>query len=284
LGNYIVDELVLNIFQIPNVNVDIMERTQLEKIFQEIQLSLAGGTDVDTMKELGKLHGVDALVVGSMTEIGDRLRINARLVQTETGRLFSAAAVTVPKTSNVSSLLNKKVTGRASSLGTSSAPSGGASQVVSEQAISGFPFTGRFVKTDVGQAGVPYVTSNGLGNGELEIDFKAPDGSYPHIVTLYAKVPDKLTVRFYIIGGGSNGEETSYVYSNIDSTDIDVKKFGWEKSGVNNIQLATGGDYVYWYLNGVHLDRDDPPGRETKISKIVISNIRGSEIYDLKAE
>jgi class 3 adenylate cyclase len=55
------------------------------------------------------MSGVSALTVGTITVLGDAVRLNARLVATDTGRTISAAAVTVPRTQTVADLLGRPV-------------------------------------------------------------------------------------------------------------------------------------------------------------------------------
>ena len=115
---HIADELVLNLFRIPNANLDIIEREQLNSIFQEMKFNMTGVVDSKTIQKLGKIHGVDALVLGSIAEMGELVRINARVADTETGKLTSVAAITVDKTEYIKELLarviNKNTTGKSS--------------------------------------------------------------------------------------------------------------------------------------------------------------------------
>lgn len=109
LSNYMVDELVLRLFSIPDADLRIVERSQLEQMLQELELNQSGIVDVESAKQLGKVHGVDALIVGSITAIGETVRVIARMISTETGQVFSAAATTVPKTSTILSLSEQKI-------------------------------------------------------------------------------------------------------------------------------------------------------------------------------
>jgi TolB-like protein len=120
LSNFLVDELVLSLFSIPDGNLQIIERSQLSRIFAELELSMSGAVDANTTQELGRIHGVDTLLVGSLTTLGDDLRVNSRLINTETGQVFSAAAVNIPKTSTIESLMQ-----RPSASGCTMTPSGG---------------------------------------------------------------------------------------------------------------------------------------------------------------
>ena len=111
LSTYVVDELILSLFSVPNSKLEIVERSQLESLLAEMKIGESGLLNPETTKKLGNLSGVGALTMGTITVIGDTVRLNARLVATDTGRTISAAAVTIPKTQALDDLLNKPVTG-----------------------------------------------------------------------------------------------------------------------------------------------------------------------------
>ena len=125
LSNFFVDELVLSLFSVPGNQLSIIERSQLSRIFAELELSLSGAVDVNTTRELGRLHGVETLLIGSMTTVGDDLRVNARLIDTETGQVYSAAAVNIPRTSTIEELMQRPAAGGCTMTPTSSGTSAG---------------------------------------------------------------------------------------------------------------------------------------------------------------
>lgn len=45
----------------------VIERSQLERILSEQKLNMSGALDQETLKQIGKVSGVDALVLGSIT-------------------------------------------------------------------------------------------------------------------------------------------------------------------------------------------------------------------------
>lgn len=77
--------------------LDVVERRYLEKILEEQRLGAFGIMDPGTVKTLGKVLGVDAILTGSVTPLrGERVEINARLINAETAQILAAAgAVTV---------------------------------------------------------------------------------------------------------------------------------------------------------------------------------------------
>jgi tetratricopeptide (TPR) repeat protein len=98
---------------------EIVERSQLEKILQEQTLGASGAVDQDQVAELGKLLGVQALLTGNIsvsqkdseyketrtekknnkdvtkkvdcTKREVRIKVRARIVSTETGRILGSA-------------------------------------------------------------------------------------------------------------------------------------------------------------------------------------------------
>jgi len=111
LSNYLADELVVELFNIPESKLKIVERRQLDQHVNEMTFNSSGLVDSMTNQELGKTHGVEALFLASITELSNSIRINARLTDTdtETGILLGAVKVSIPKTAVVKSLLVKMI-------------------------------------------------------------------------------------------------------------------------------------------------------------------------------
>ncbi len=103
MGKYIAEELTTRLFK--TKKFDVVERSMLEKILKEQQLSLTGLLDEESAKQLGKILGVDAICSGTITDLSNTIKINARLVSTETGSLFSVASIEVKKDPSVNKLM-----------------------------------------------------------------------------------------------------------------------------------------------------------------------------------
>lgn len=79
--------------------VTLIERGQLNKVLGELKLQASGAMDDSAVKQVGKLLGADAVVTGTLNDIKDlRTEVNARIVETETGKIITAAAVELEKT------------------------------------------------------------------------------------------------------------------------------------------------------------------------------------------
>ena len=107
LSNFLVDELILSLFKVPDSTLQIVERSQLEAIIVELKLGEGGLLKPETTKQLGQLSGVEALIVGTIALMGEAVRVNARLIDTATGLTVSAAAENLPLTPAISDLLQQ---------------------------------------------------------------------------------------------------------------------------------------------------------------------------------
>ncbi|RKY59390.1 MAG: hypothetical protein DRP94_03685, partial [Candidatus Latescibacterota bacterium] len=73
--------------------VRIVERSRLEAALKELQLGMTGIVDEETAARVGKAVGASAIMVGSFLKIGDLIRINARLIDVQTGEVIMADQV-----------------------------------------------------------------------------------------------------------------------------------------------------------------------------------------------
>jgi len=74
----------------------VVERKNLGKIFQEQSLQLSGATDGGKAAEAGKLLDAQALLFGSVSEVGETFTITVKLTDVETGEIL-AETISVPK-------------------------------------------------------------------------------------------------------------------------------------------------------------------------------------------
>lgn len=71
-------------------NVRVVDREDLQRVLNEQKLALAGLTDEKSAIKVGKLLNANLLVRGSYIIQGDTVRIDARIIDTETGQMKSA--------------------------------------------------------------------------------------------------------------------------------------------------------------------------------------------------
>jgi TolB-like protein len=75
-------------------NVNVVERSRLNALLQEQKLGRSGKVDASTAARIGKLLGARFLVLGNFFDLGPSLRIDARVVEVETGKIVRAVGVT----------------------------------------------------------------------------------------------------------------------------------------------------------------------------------------------
>ena len=68
----------------------IIEREQLHTVLKEIELSQSGIIDTSNAAKVGKMVGANAVVVGSVTKISNEMRLDARIIDVESGIILTA--------------------------------------------------------------------------------------------------------------------------------------------------------------------------------------------------
>lgn len=95
LGDFVSEELVTNFFVVGSGRFELVERRELTRVLNEQQLGSTGLFDPETIANLGRLLGIQAIVTGSITYLDDDIRINSRMIGVDTARVFAAANATV---------------------------------------------------------------------------------------------------------------------------------------------------------------------------------------------
>lgn len=72
---------------------DLVERARLADIQAELDLAKTGAIDKATASRIGKLAGASHLLTGTVTVLGARMRIDARLFATESGDILLAESI-----------------------------------------------------------------------------------------------------------------------------------------------------------------------------------------------
>ena len=74
-------------------SIRVVERARLEEVLAELALGRSAKVDRASASRVGKLLGARLLVLGSFFEIGGALRVDARVVDAESGRVMKGAGV-----------------------------------------------------------------------------------------------------------------------------------------------------------------------------------------------
>jgi len=76
--------------------VRVVERWRLKQILDELKLSASGLIDDQTAVKAGKILGANALLLGSFVKFQSSVKINIRVVKTETGEILSTEKAAGP--------------------------------------------------------------------------------------------------------------------------------------------------------------------------------------------
>ncbi len=95
-GSVIAERLSMKLI---NLNkFEVIERTQLDKVLQELKLQNSGIIDATSAKELGKILGVDAIITGTLVVTANgKIEVNARIIKTDTAQAIGAVQAYVVK-------------------------------------------------------------------------------------------------------------------------------------------------------------------------------------------
>jgi TolB-like protein len=95
-GAVVSERLVIQI--LARGELDVVERRLLEQVLEEQRLGVFGIMDPGTVKALGKVLGVDAILTGTVVSLkGDRVEVNARLIHAETAQVLAASSARMAK-------------------------------------------------------------------------------------------------------------------------------------------------------------------------------------------
>jgi TolB-like protein len=106
-GRFLAEELITRLYQTKKFKV--IERQLLNKVIAEQKLSLTGVIEQASAQRLGRLLGVDSIASGTVTDLGKTLRVNARLINAETGEIFAVASTEIVKDESVMNLMGSDV-------------------------------------------------------------------------------------------------------------------------------------------------------------------------------
>lgn len=130
-----------------NANFSIIDRARLNFLLKEAGLDARGLLDPSSAAKLGKLKGVDAIVVGTMTSEGEVLRINVRALNLESAVVQASAKGIIRRTPAIIALEEK-------GLGETTPPPSGKTvpetkPVVTKPPVSTLPVQATFEKDPV---------------------------------------------------------------------------------------------------------------------------------------
>lgn len=69
----------------------VIDVAQRETVLKELEFSMSGCTDESCMLEIGKMLSAELIVGGSMSRLGSKIVLSAKMIETETSRTMSTA-------------------------------------------------------------------------------------------------------------------------------------------------------------------------------------------------
>ena len=108
LGRYMAEDI--SVALVNNAKeFEVIDRTNLRVLMQEHKLASTGIIDPATARKLGQVAGVDAIVTGTITPVGDSVHVSAKVLDTESAKMLGGITVDIPKTAPVQELIAKGV-------------------------------------------------------------------------------------------------------------------------------------------------------------------------------
>lgn len=148
LGQFIAEELITQLSIGANAGqFDVVERRQLTRVLQEQELTDSSLFDAQSISKIGKILGIEAIITGSIADLGTDVKINARVISIETAKVFGAASAKVPKNDTVVGLMRQSA-GLAAQSGIASI-TGGARASSRPLQRAGIFFENNFLRIDV---------------------------------------------------------------------------------------------------------------------------------------
>jgi TolB-like protein len=90
IGKNVVEDLSTSLI---NNDFNLVERGQLDKALKELKIQDSALIDQTTALKLGEITGCNYIIVGSVSDRGQFIVINARLLETATGKSVAAERV-----------------------------------------------------------------------------------------------------------------------------------------------------------------------------------------------
>ena len=108
LGRFLAEELSIRLAGLGK-GYEVVDRTHLKALLKEHKLSSTGLIDPATARELGRIAGVDALITGTVTPLGDSVRCAVKVLNTETAHIITSTTANIPKTQAIETLLEREI-------------------------------------------------------------------------------------------------------------------------------------------------------------------------------
>lgn len=103
-GRYVAERLTTRLSAATN-RFAMTERRRLQQVVGELSLNQSDLVDPRTARRVGEMLGVDALLVGTVSALGDRVDLDARVVEIETNNVVTQGSASIIRDQVVEGLL-----------------------------------------------------------------------------------------------------------------------------------------------------------------------------------
>jgi hypothetical protein len=109
-GRFLAEQLSLELATSSN-QFEVIDRTNLKTLLQEHKLASTGIIDPQTARKVGEIAGVQALVTGTITPLGDNVRLAVKVLDAQTAKIVGGVAADLQRNKAVDDLLKKGISG-----------------------------------------------------------------------------------------------------------------------------------------------------------------------------
>lgn len=106
IGKFVVDETITRL--ILSGKFEIIERKYLSKVLKDHRLSLSKALDPSSAQTLQNLLGIDTIIIGTIVDLGTKIKINASLCNSASGTIFGAAFMELQTDENIRNLIEQQ--------------------------------------------------------------------------------------------------------------------------------------------------------------------------------
>lgn len=95
-GSHLVSERLVS--YLVQDGVTVVERRLIQKILEERKMWETGIADLNSIKKMGRILDVDAIVVGTMSDLSDEVaEVMARVIRVDSSKILASAAILMPR-------------------------------------------------------------------------------------------------------------------------------------------------------------------------------------------
>lgn len=106
LGRYIAERLTTRL-SAQTQKFRVIERRRLGQVLGELRFSMSDLVDPDKAKQLGKMLGVEAIVIGTVSDLGNVVDADARIIEIETNNVLPGIAAAISKDETVRQMMER---------------------------------------------------------------------------------------------------------------------------------------------------------------------------------